>query len=61
MTDGKVALDAALRGMFRGLEQRGVPEHILAVVDQLETGCVSATLDAAAAKPTPAPPSPPTP
>jgi len=32
------ALDAALRGMFKGLEARGVPEHVMRVVDQLDEG-----------------------
>ena len=46
------ALDAALRGMFKGLEDRGVPEHVLRVVDQLDEG-------EAGAKPAPGPrPSP---
>lgn len=39
MTDRKqklAAIDAALTGMFDKLEGRGVPEHIHAVVDQLD-------------------------
>jgi hypothetical protein len=31
-----VALDQALRGMFRKLEARPVPDHISGIVDQLE-------------------------
>ena len=41
MTDRKqklAAIDAALTGMFGQFEARGVPEHIQAVVDQLEAG-----------------------
>ncbi|HEY0646413.1 hypothetical protein [Phenylobacterium sp.] len=39
MTDRKqklAAIDAALTGMFGKLEERGVPEHIQSVVDQLD-------------------------
>jgi len=39
VTDRKqklAAIDAALTGMFDKLEGRGVPEHIHAVVDQLD-------------------------
>jgi hypothetical protein len=44
------ALDAALRDMFRALENRGAPEHVMRVVDQLEAAAL------AEAKPCPAPP-----
>lgn len=30
------ALDAALKGAFKRLEDRGVPEHVMRVVDALE-------------------------
>jgi hypothetical protein len=30
------ALDAALKASFKKLEDRGVPEHVMRVVDQLE-------------------------
>jgi hypothetical protein len=30
------ALDAALAGMFSTLEARGMPEHLMSVVDQLD-------------------------
>ena len=33
---GAAALDAALKGAFRKLEDRGVPEHVMRVVDQLD-------------------------
>jgi hypothetical protein len=38
MTDRKraAALDAALKGAFKRLEDRGVPEHVMRVVDQLD-------------------------
>jgi hypothetical protein len=39
VTDRKqkvAAIDAALTGMFSTLEQRGVPEHLRNVVDQLD-------------------------
>ena len=39
MTDRKdkaTAVEAALAGMFKTVEARGVPEHLRAVVDQLE-------------------------
>jgi hypothetical protein len=36
------ALAAALTGMFRALETRPMPEHILRVVDQLEASAVEA-------------------
>jgi hypothetical protein len=39
VTDRKqklAAIDAALTGMFGKLEERGVPEHIQSVVDQLD-------------------------
>jgi hypothetical protein len=32
------AVDKALRGMFKKLEARPVPEHISTIVDQLEAG-----------------------
>lgn len=32
------ALDAALKDMFKRLEDRGVPEHLTRIVDQLEEG-----------------------
>jgi len=32
----RAAVDAALVGMFRTLEARGVPEHLRGVVDQLD-------------------------
>jgi hypothetical protein len=35
-TDKAAVLQRALRGMFRKLESRPAPDHILAVVDQLE-------------------------
>jgi hypothetical protein len=59
VTDRKqklVAIDAALTGLFGKLEARGVPEHIQAVVDQLEEGSGDG-----AVKPSPSPPSSPEP
>ena len=56
MTDRKqklAAIDAALTGMFGKLEARGVPEHIQAVVDQLD--------EEADLRPSPEPPSSPEP
>ncbi|MBX3483113.1 hypothetical protein [Phenylobacterium sp.] len=53
MTDRKTAaaLDAALKASFKKLEDRGVPEHVMRVVEQLE--------DKEESKPSPAPrPSP---
>lgn len=35
--DKAAALDAALTGMFKAVEARGVPEHLRRTVDQLET------------------------
>ena len=40
MAERKMAatLDAALRGMFKALEQRALPDRIRSVVDQLDEG-----------------------
>ncbi len=40
MADQKktVALDAALKGMFKALETRALPDRIRSVVDQLDEG-----------------------
>lgn len=42
MTDSqrwrRAALDEALRGMFRKLEARPLPDHLRSVVDQLAEG-----------------------
>lgn len=56
VTDRKqklAAIDAALTGAFAKLEARGVPEHIQAVVDQLDEG--------EGLRPSPEPPSSPEP
>jgi hypothetical protein len=58
VTDRKqklAAIDAALTGLFGKLSARGVPEHIQAVVDQLEEASGDAV------KPSPSPPSSPEP
>jgi hypothetical protein len=54
MTDRKAAaaLDAALGAVFRTLEGRGVPQHILATVDQLDSAAGDRP-DAAAMAPPP--------
>lgn len=70
MTDRKqklAAVDAALSGMFKGLEARGVPEHLINVVDQLEGSELSAPAPKTkaappeAVRPCPGPPSTPEP
>jgi hypothetical protein len=70
VTDRKqklAAVDAALSGMFKGLEARGVPEHLIAVVDQLEASALSAPAPTPApvapdaVRPSPEPPSTPEP
>ena len=41
MADRKVkteALDAALKGMFKALENRALPDRIRSVVDQMDEG-----------------------
>lgn len=61
------AVDATLSDMFRNLETRGVPEHLLTVVDLLEASDLSAPAPdlkagaEAALRPSPEPPSTPEP
>jgi hypothetical protein len=50
------AIDAALTDMFGNLEARGVPEHVLTVVDQLEEAASAEDL-----RPSPSQPSSPEP
>jgi hypothetical protein len=40
------ALDGGLRGMFRALEQRPLPDRLTSVVDQLDEGEAAAPLAA---------------
>lgn len=58
MTDRKraAALDTALKSAFKRLEDRGVPEHVMRVVDQLEDAA-----EDEAARPSPEPPLSPSP
>ncbi len=61
MTDRKhkvAAIDAALTGMFSTLEQRGVPEHLQSVVDQLDAAAQAEEAAARAASVEDATPSP---
>lgn len=37
------ALDAALKGMFKALENRALPDRVRSVVDQLDEGEVPAS------------------
>ena len=54
MKTKRAAVDAALTGMFKTLEARGVPEHLRKVVDQLDEAEDTVT-------PCPEPPSSPEP